>query len=286
MRIPSPLTALMRTSVKINGVLVPGRQAVTSLQRFCRPVCFFNEGSPYEVSTVGSCFLFKYRSRCLAFFTRHQLVNAHDARQAGEFCIIVDDSDSGGKIAITPSEAASISYGGNIEYRFAEDVQFVAYEESRSNRNLSGYFVDIDFDALLDLRSVPKGQLVAMFSIGYPSAWASYDFELDEEALPQNMQVTHRFGKLIFANDWAEGMEFHLTLRQHEKYPETITDFDGFSGSPVFFFYKEPDLQVQLGFAGMIRLGGNGIVHVYEATHMRKILDHGFPKTGAPHLSG
>ena len=61
MNLPSPLSALIKTSVLINGVWVQGRQAATSLQRFCRPVCFFNEGSDYEVSTAGSCFLFRYR---------------------------------------------------------------------------------------------------------------------------------------------------------------------------------------------------------------------------------
>jgi hypothetical protein len=265
----------MKTSVLINGVLVPGRQASTSLQRFCRPVCFFNTGSPFEISTVGSCFLFKYRSRCLAFFTKHQLVNAHDNRTAGEFCIIVDDEDTSGKVAVTPNEATSISYG-SVEFRFFEDVQFVHYEESRNGRNLSRHFVDLDLEALPDLRAVTKERLVAIFSIGYPSAWASYDFVLDDDAVPQHMEVTHRFAILRLANHWTEEMELHLTLRQHEKYSETFADLDGFSGSPVFFFYQDASLQVHLGFAGMIRLGGNGIVHVYEGAQMKKILDHGF----------
>jgi hypothetical protein len=119
---------------------------------------------------------------------------------------------------------------------------------------------------------------VATFLIGYPSAWTSYDFEYDDDWFPQDLEVTHRFGKLIFANGWTEGMEFHLTLRQHGNYPGVKADLDGFSGSPVFFFYKDASLQVHLGFAGMIRLGGSGIVHVYEAAHMKRILDHGFPR--------
>jgi len=280
MPIQSPLSALIKTSVNINGLLIPGRQASVSLQRFCRPVCFYNEGSAYEVSAVGCCFLFKYRARCLAFFTRHQLVNAHDDRKPGEFCIIIDDPATGGKIAVTPNEAANPTYG-SLEYCFAEDVQFVAYEPIRNGRDLSGQFVDIDFEALPDLRSVARDQLVVIFAIGYPSAWTSYDFELDDDAAPQNMEITHRVGKLILANNWTEGMELHLALRQHEKYSETIKDLDGFSGSPVFFFYKGPDLQVRMGFAGMIRLGGNGIVHIYEAAHMKKVLGHGFPRASA-----
>jgi hypothetical protein len=70
----------MKTSVSINGLLLSGRQASTSLQRYCRPVCYFNAGSPYEISAVGSCFLFKYWSRCVAFFTKHQLSKIPDVR--------------------------------------------------------------------------------------------------------------------------------------------------------------------------------------------------------------
>lgn len=258
-------------------MLVPGRDASKSLQRFCRPVCFFNVGSDYEISSVGSCFLFKYRSRCLAFCTKHQLINAHDKRTAGEFCIILDDKESGGKVAVTPNEAMSIRYGDS-EYRFAEDVQFIVYEKNRNGRNLSNCFVDIGLETLPDLRAVSKDDLIAVFSIGYPSAGTIYDFDMDNEAVPRNMKVVHGFSKLILENDWQEGMEYHLTLRQHERYPEKIAHLDGFSGGPVFFFYKDHSLQVQMGFAGMVRLGGNGIVHIYEADHMKKILDLGFPR--------
>ncbi len=280
MDIPSPLSALIKTSVLINGVWVQGRQAATSLQRFCRPVCFFNEDSDYEISAAGSCFLFKYRGRCLAFFTHHQLVNPHNSRTPGEFCIIVDKAATGGKIAITPNEATKPTYA-NPEYRFAEDVQFVVYEANRNGRDLSIHFANIDFEALHDLRAVPKEQLVVIFAIGYPSANTSYDFDFDENARPKNAEVIFRFGKLILSNDWSDSMEFHLTLRQHEKYPETIKDLDGFSGSPVFFFYKDATLQVHMGFAGMIRLGGSGIVHVYEAATMKMVLDKGFPSASA-----
>lgn len=276
MNLPSPLSALIKTSVLINGVWVQGRQAATSLQRFCRPVCFFNAGSDYEVSTAGSCFLFRYRGHCLAFFTHHQLVNVHNSRTSGEFCIIVEDAATGGKVAVTPNEAAKPTYA-NLEYRFAEDIQFVTYQANRNGRDLSGFFANIGFETLADLRTVPKERLVAIFAVGYPSANTSYDFGFDEDARPTNAEVIFRLGKLILSNDWSDGMEFHLTLRQHEKYPETIKDFDGFSGSPVFFFYQDANLQVHLGFAGMVRLGGNGIVHVYEAAHMKMVLDRGFP---------
>jgi replicative DNA helicase len=42
--------------------------------------------------------------------------------------------------------------------------------------------------------------------------------------------------------------------------------------APVFFFYKDSNLQVQLGFAGMIRLGGAGAVQIYEAALIKRII--------------
>jgi hypothetical protein len=122
MTTPSILSALMKTSIKINGVLIPGRKATNSLQRFCRPVCFFNEGSDYELSSAGSCLLFKYRRHCMAFFARHQLGKGDAARLAREFCIIVEGGPDG-KIALTPDAVASPQHPPG--YGFAEDIQFI-----------------------------------------------------------------------------------------------------------------------------------------------------------------
>jgi len=172
--------------------------------------------------------------------------------------------------------AASPTYARE-DYRFGEDIQFVAYDETRNGRDLARHFIDINFAELPDLRSVPKDHLVAIFAIGYPSASTSYDFDFDDEYNPQNIEVIYRFGKLVLSNNWSESMDLHLQLCQHEKYPDTINNLDGFSGGPVFFFYKDVSLQVHLGFAGMTRLGANGIVHVYEAAHMKQLLDQIFP---------
>lgn len=273
--LPSVMTALLKTCVKINGVLIQGRQAANVLQRYCRPVCFFNEGADYELSSAGSCFLFKYRQHCVVLFAKHQLGKGESARQAREFCIIVDDGKNE-KIALTPDAVASPRFNLD-EFRFAEDIQFVEYEANRTNRNLASYFVDIDLDTLPDLRSVPKKQIVVVFAIGYPTDFASYDVEFDEEFTLKDVEVTYRYSKLLLSSDWRDEMQWHLTFNQYEKYPEIIKDLDGFSGSPVFFFYKDADQQVQLGFAGIVRLGGNGIVHVYEFAQIKPQLDRLFP---------
>jgi len=273
--IPSVLSALVKTSVKINGLVIPGRQIAKNLQRFCRPVCFYNEGTNYELSWAGSSFLFKHRSHNLAAFTRHQL----GTRPPNECCIIIDRSE-GGRVAVTPSEATNIIYGADLG--FAEDIQFVEYK-SNTGRDLAGLFADIALEGLPDLRVVPKEQLVVIFAIGYPSDFTKYNFDFDDDFVPHNLEVIHGLSRLILSNDWAvtEGMQFHLRLRQHEKYPETLENLDGFSGSPAFFCFMDPRFGMRLGFAGVVRLGGNGIVHLYEAAQMKRLLDLGWPKAGA-----
>jgi len=226
------------------------------------------------LSSAGSCLLFKYRRHCMASFARHQLGKGDVARSAREFCIIVGDGTDG-KVALTPDAVASPQYPPG--YGFAEDIQFIEYESRPNHRDLSHHFVDLDFESLPCLRSVSKDQLVAVFTIGYPSHFNSYDIDFDDEFQPHEVRIAHRYSKLILSNDWTEGMELHLTLRQYEKYPEIIDQLDGFSGSPAFFFYKEASGQVSLGFAGMVRLGGNGVVHVYEAAQIKRLLGRLFP---------
>jgi hypothetical protein len=75
---------------------------------------------------------------------------------------------------------------------------------------------------------------VAVFTIGYPSQFNSYDIDFDDEFVPHEVRITHRYSKLILSKDWTEGMELHLTLRQYEKYPEIIDQLDGFTAVRLF----------------------------------------------------
>jgi hypothetical protein len=53
----------------------------------------------------------------------------------------------------------------------------------------------------------------------------------------------------------------------------TIDDFDGLSGSPVFFLYEDDGRQSRLGYAGMVRLASNGLFHVYEGRYIKQMLE-------------
>lgn len=61
-------------------------------------------------------------------------------------------------------------------------------------------------------------------------------------------------------------------------------DFDGYSGAPVYFYYSDDAGQAHLGWLGIIRLGGNGLLHVYLAGEIKRnyLSDRTRPSAGEP----
>jgi hypothetical protein len=72
----------------------------------------------------------------------------------------------------------------------------------------------------------------------------------------------------------------HVAFRVREA-QQRIRDFDGYSGARVYFLYADDNDQVQLGWVGIIRLGGNGILHVYLGHSVRALSasSHGRKRT-------
>jgi hypothetical protein len=52
-----------------------------SSRKFCRPLAFYNPGSVYEISIVGSCFLVKHVQRLVLVTTSHQLGKSGSSRE-------------------------------------------------------------------------------------------------------------------------------------------------------------------------------------------------------------
>src|SRR5260370_33261207 len=86
-RIPVILETSQKTSVLINGVFVPLDSAKHSLERFSRPLLFYNVGSPFEVSVVGTCTLIRQEGENFLVATRHQLGNGTAQRDETEVCV-------------------------------------------------------------------------------------------------------------------------------------------------------------------------------------------------------
>jgi hypothetical protein len=56
----------------------------------------------------------------------------------------------------------------------------------------------------------------------------------------------------------------------HWSFPPKERDFDGYSGAPVYFIFADDAGQAHVGWVGIIRLGGNGILHACLASEIRR----------------
>lgn len=280
--VPSFLTAAMKTSVWMNGVLVPFNRSVTNLQRFCRPVMFHNDDPVFDLSCSGSSLLFRHAGRNLMLSTRHQLMN--QGRDPRDVVLIVDEPD-GQKVALTPNEASRAIFELPEQVNL-EDIFLAEYASDRNGRNLDQQFYRLDLDSIADLRVVRPEKVTLIFAIGYPTRFSSFETTIDEEdGSPKGLDVISRWVKLYLEPAEANGFDhdFRTPLQVHHRYHAEIGDPDGFSGSPVFFLYHDDSNQSHLGFAGMItHANQTGRFLIYDAVDIREIVRGMLGATATP----
>lgn len=270
--IPSFLTAAMKLSVPINGVFVPFNQAVTNLQRFCRPLLFHNDCSVFDLSYSGSCFLFRHGGRNIMLCTRHQIVN--QSRDPKDVALVIEETD-GRKVALGPNEFSRVIANVPQQSKL-EDIFLAEYESERNGRKIEAQFLQLDLDTIADLRIVAEEQVVLIFAIGYPSRFSSFETSIDEvDGSATGLDVISRWVKLYLElaepSNWDH--DLRVPLQTHHHYHADIGDPDGFSGSPVFFVYQDESKQAHLGFAGMLTdANKSGRFMLYEAAHIREIV--------------
>lgn len=255
----------------MNGVLVPFRNCIDNLQRFCRPVMFHNENRIFDLSCSGSNFLFRHSGRNLMLCTRHQLVN--QGRDPQDIVLIVDEQD-GRKVALTPNEVSRVVLPVP-EQANLEDIFLAEYHSVRHGRNIEPQFLSLDLEDIADLRSTLPNSVVLIFSIGYPTQFSSFEMTIDADNCATGIDVISRWCKLYLESTEPSAWDhsLRLPLQVHGRYHSDIGDPDGFSGSPVFFIYQDASMQAHLGFAGMItHANRNGRFLIYEATYIRQIV--------------
>ena len=81
----------------------------------------------------------------------------------------------------------------------------------------------------------------------------------------------------------APSEDHHKAFRVKEKVQKS-RDFDGYSGAPVYFYYNDDGGQAHLGWVGIIRAGGNGLLHVHLADVIKRnyLSARTRPGAGAP----
>jgi len=175
---------------------------------------------------------------------------------------------------VSPYQAATISLGNDPSTSFAEDVSIFEFPSSKyeGERDITRNFFDIT--TANELAGIDQNNIICMFTVGYPSLFTEY---IIDDADIENVKVKElkSLYSRIFLQTAADipSMEFHRSMRIHRDGPVSISYFDGFSGSPVFFVHQDRGKQCHLGFSGIIRLGANEIFHIYEASYLQRILD-------------
>jgi len=258
-----------KTFVEMNGIYVRTNNVPDDIVRFCKPLCFYNPGSEFELSIVGTCFLARYRQKLVLVTTRHQLGKGNATRPPNEACILVEEG--GHHHALTCSAYARPTFPDHADHRVAEDIILLRFDPDAHRVNPHRLFFDMTRMSTLD--EVNKGVVALYFAVGYPTEFRELKGTLDDPDAMSFEGYVSRFSKLYLETNRRESMPAHMEFRTRSDHWLTIENLDGLSGSPVFFLYQDDTQQFRLGYAGMIRLAANGIFHVYEGRYIRQMMD-------------
>jgi hypothetical protein len=274
-----PITrAKMTLSIEVNGIHLPVPAVPGSLQRFCRPLAFYNKGHDQELSFSGSCLLVRHNGHNLLVCSRHQLTNA--ARQPDEIVIVLDGKD-GPRMGMNPSEVSQAVSDPSSDPALADlaDIMLAEYSSNQPDRDLAPHFLPLNLATTPDLRSVPSASADAIFTIGYPTSDTSYDTRFDEEWTVIGVDIVSHWWKLYLRQaaptPWdGPGLIPLVPARENVL---VLEDQDGISGAPVFFIHGIKAHKPGLGFAGIIiRANKQGRANMLEAAHTRQMLRQHF----------
>jgi len=263
-----------KLSVSINGLYLPVPKVIESLQRFCRPLAFHNDGYDHDISFSGSCLLFRHRGHNLLLCTRHQLANA---KRTSDQIILVVDEAHGRRVGINPNEVSRgvLDPSSDPAYADLADIMIAEYSPRNPGRDLAPHFLSFDLESARDLRTVDPASVDAIFSIGYPTGDTSYDTTFDDDWQLLGVDVVSRWWKLYFkpATPTVWDAAGTVPLEPASNDDPIPDDPDGMSGAPVFFIHGIKAGQPELGFAGIIVRGNKlGRINMIEAAHIRHAL--------------
>jgi hypothetical protein len=253
----SLFNAKARLSVMINGILVPFSQAPYACSRFAQPFIFYNEGSEYSVSVAGSCGLVREAGDNYLIACRHQLGRRGSERDRTEVAVAIpNEGMPGGTALVTPCGSVLVTY---------DDFNMFTRGVNRPEFNLR--FLDIN--RVSNLEDARDGEIIEYFITAFPSIGSQYN--LTEDGM-KVQEIISGFARLTLERVDTVVEEGHITFRVKENEAKA-RNFDGYSGAPVFFVWLDRRKDAHLGFAGIVRLGGNGLLAVYDGAHIRRVIE-------------
>ena len=267
--LPTPLLARMKLSVPINGVFVALAQVAGALRRFCTPALFHHENqNVFDLSSAGSALLFRYRGRNLALCTYHQLGKGLNAVRPEQFMIMAD----GGKTGLAPNRVSRVRME-HPEHENLEDIFLAEYADDREGRDLRPFFLKLDLG--MNLGGVQPESVQAIFAIGFPTFAREPTLEIDDDGEPTKWAVQAHWVKLYLARSENQLLdtENRTPMVQDGRADQEAIDPDGMSGAPVFFVGLTTETNAFLGFSGMITHALGQRYMVYDASHLKTVVD-------------
>jgi hypothetical protein len=225
----------------------------------------FYNGPPFDVSVVGSCMLARFRGENFLIATRHQLGKGDEQRPETEVCVaLFDDAKSRIPTLLTPSGGIRISFN-DADDKFLEDILVLTFErEKHKLAQLNVQFLQLDEMKCLD--EVDPRRIIQYLTIAFPSIGNRPELKSDGMGFEG---FESGFVRLALEPTGDASLDRHIAFRVKEGVRKE-RDFDGYSGAPVYFIFADDTGQAHVGWVGMIRLGGNGILHVYLASQIRR----------------
>lgn len=261
-----------KMSVKLNGLYMPFNAARASLRRFAYPLSFHNPGSDHELSMKGSCTLVRLKGKLTLVSTAHQLrEETGPDRTPNEILLTTNPTSDGKKLVISGSEATRIKYPPEADLKPAEDILMLTFDPKFYSMDPTPLFWNL-YD-IASLNAVKLENVLLFFTIGFPTAFTGYDSDFDDETGASTVTIRSKPCLIYLTPDSASDLEFHRKFRIREESQGTVSSFDGFSGAPAFFIYRDAANNHHVGFAGMVKSAGCGIFYVYDGQAVRTLLE-------------
>ncbi|MER9596123.1 hypothetical protein [Mesorhizobium sp. M0244] len=239
-------------SVRLNGLVVPGRSIERTLAAYSFNLVVYNNHEMYKVSLVGSATAVHFNGRYILLCSNHQLRDV-DPQQVAML------KDDGGLL---------VTSGGYRTYHVRSDTDandiaaFDFTEPVAAHPDLKRRFFD-----LTELPpDTPVTNVMAMLLTGYPSARQTYDLEERNHLGLARLNVA-------CVPDGQPKDDALIRVRATE--PLSV-DPDGMSGGSAFVI-QMVGTDLRAYFAGIILQGGRQFFHVLKSGYVVAFLRSFYP---------
>lgn len=249
---PTLIQDFAQLSVKLNGLVVPGRLIERTLAAHSFNLVVYNNHETHKVSLVGSATAVYFNGRYILLCSNHQLRDVNPKQVS----MLKDDGD------------LLVTSGGYRAYQVRSDTDandiaaFDFTEPVAAHPDLKRRFFD-----LTELPpNTPVTNVMAMLLTGYPSAGQTYDLETNNHLGLARLNV-------VCEPDGQPDDDALIRVRATS--PLSI-DPDGMSGGSAFVIQMSgTDLRAY--FAGIILQGGRQFFHVLKSGYVVAFLRSLYP---------